>query len=932
MIISYIKLSAAALMPAVLTLILTILKKRNVFERMTYLTEQCLYGVLFGALAVMGTEWGIPMNGAQANCRDAAVLTAGLVFGAPAGIIAGFIGGIERWFAVYWGVGTLTRTACTVSTILAGFYAAYLRRRLFQNERTGSLISFAVGVVMEIFHLIMVFITNMNDPETALTVVRACTIPMVVSNGFSVMLATLIHRVLSGERAILKREKSGLSETVQRRLLITIACIFVLSTVFVVRLQDKIAMLQTDEALKRSNDEIVNDIGDTADADMIAIAHLVGKEAGTKDLKKLAQKYGLTEISIVDINGIITESSDPKYVGFDMNSGRQASEFLCLLTDKMEFAQDYGPISSDSKDYRKYAGVRTGSGFIQVGYDADGFQAEIESMVKDISKNRHVGRGGCVVVLNARDEIVSAPEEFAIDDVTGIFKMPPDTMFRMEFDGIDCYCRYVSSEAYTILSLYPVDEAMLMRTVAVYVNTFLEILVFALLFALVYMLIRRLVVDQIKSVNQSLARITGGDLDEVVSVRSNKEFASLSDDINSTVSTLKNYITEASARIDRELEAARGIQRAALPDVSPNFSNRSDIDMNAYMATAKEVGGDFYDFYMTDPDTLNLLIADVSGKGIPAAMFMMRAKTELKNLTESGLPLDEVFVRGNNDLCSENDSGMFVTAWQGSLNLKTGKLKYVNAGHNLPLIKRGNGAFEMMSMKPNFILGGMEDVRYEVRELTLQKGDTLLLYTDGVTEATDANEKLFGEERLLNVANEKDYDSADSLIDAVMEAIRSFTGEAPQFDDITMLSVTYKGREKDPKFAFTEASLEDIPILTEQVDTILMRLDVPPKIAVQMDVAIDEVYSNIVKYAYPGHKGPASVTVHGEADRISLTFEDEGTPYNPLTNAEPDVTLSAEERKIGGLGIYIVKKTMDEVYYAYENNRNIFIITKYLKG
>lgn len=374
-----------------------------------------------------------------------------------------------------------------------------------------------------------------------------------------------------------------MSETVQRCLLITIACIFVLSTVFVVRLQDKIAMLQTDEALKRSNDEIVNDIGDAADADMIAIAHLVGKEMGTKDLKKLAQKYGLTEISIVDINGIITESSDPKYVGFDMNSGRQASEFLCLLTDKMEFAQDYGPISSDSKDYRKYAGVRTGSGFIQVGYDADGFQAEIESMVKDISKNRHVGRGGCVVVLNARDEIVSAPEEFAIDDVTGIFKMPPDTMFRMEFDGIDCYCRYVSSEAYTILSLYPVDEAMLMRTVAVYVNTFLEILVFALLFALVYMLIRRLVVDQIKSVNQSLARITGGDLDEVVSVRSNKEFASLSDDINSTVSTLKNYITEASARIDRELEAARGIQRAALPDVSPNFSNRSDIDMNAYM-------------------------------------------------------------------------------------------------------------------------------------------------------------------------------------------------------------------------------------------------------------------------------------------------------------------------------------------------------------
>ncbi len=200
-----------------------------------------------------------------------------------------------------------------------------------------------------------------------------------------------------------------------------------------------------------------------------------------------------------------------------------------------------------------------------------------------------------------------------------------------------------------------------------------------------------------------------------------------------TVAALKRYIDEAAARIDKELEFAKNIQSSALPSVFPAFPQRKDFDIHATMHTAKEVGGDFYDFYITDGNILNFLIADVSGKGIPAAMFMMRAKTQLKSLTESGLSMDEVFTRGNNGLCEGNDAGMFVTAWQGGLNLETGLVSFANAGHNPPLVKHKDGSFEYLKSRAGLVLAGMEGLKYKEQELNLSAGDIIFLYTDGVT-------------------------------------------------------------------------------------------------------------------------------------------------------------------------------------------------------
>lgn len=935
---SYIKLGIAALLPVAAAALMYLLEGKTRFGKLKNAARQVIIGILFGILAVIGTEWGIPMNGAQVNCRDAAVMVAGLLFGAPAGIIAGVIGGIERWIAVAWGIGTFTRVACTVSTILAGFYAAALRKFMFENKKPGWLIAGAAGIVMEVFHLTMVFITNMNTPERAMTVVKACSVPMIIANGVSVFLAALVLTVLAGEDVFafgFHRDRVRISQTIQRWLLITVVLAFGVTSYFVFSLQDQIAASQTDSLLDLALDETAADILDASDQNMLVLAKKVAGEVGTSPLNSLAARYGIAEINLVDKSGIIADSTNPDYIGFDMASGEQSAEFLCLLQNEQQYVQAYGPTSHDSSVMRKYAGFRSNGGFIQIGYNFHQFRDDIDIQVTGLTKNRHVGESGFILILDERFDLVSAPErispEIAKEIKSTLLSQQADTTFPLTVDAAACYCRYDMTEGYYVAAVLPQEEALQMRNIALYVNTFMEILVFGALFALIYLLIKTVVVNQIKDINSSLAQITGGDLGVVVNVRSNEEFASLSDDINSTVGTLKRYIAEASARIDAELEFAKSIQASALPGTFPAFPKRKDFDIFASMNPAKEVGGDFYDFYMTDSDRLHFLIADVSGKGIPAAMFMMRAKTELKSLTESGQPIHDVFTRGNAALCEGNDAGMFVTAWQGGIDLTSGLVRFANAGHNPPLVRRGDGKFEYLRSRAGFVLAGMDGVNYKAQELQLQPGDIIYLYTDGVTEATDANKALYGEERLLNAINSQEFDSMEALCRYVKADVDAFVGDAPQFDDITMVALRYIGTPPVPSMRIEQATIDDIPTVTEFVETELEKLGCPMKSTIQINVAIDELFSNIVKYGYVKGPGPVTVSVIAtdEPHGVCIRFEDEGVPYNPLNKEDPDVTLSAEERGIGGLGIFLVKKTMDDIRYAYENEKNILTIAKY---
>ena len=414
-----------------------------------------------------------------------------------------------------------------------------------------------------------------------------------------------------------------------------------------------------------------------------------------------------------------------------------------------------------------------------------------------------------------------------------------------------------------------------------------------------------------------------------VDVRSNEEFSSLSDDINSTVSTLKRYIAEAAARIDKELEYAKQIQLSALPT---NFPEDEEFGIYAEMIAAKEVGGDFYDFYMLNDTTVAFLAADVSGKGIPAAMFMMTAKTIIKDLAERGMAVNDIFTKANEKLCENNESGMFVTAWMGILDLTTGNVQFANAGHNPPLLKRADGSFEYLKTRAGFVLAGMEGVRYRVGEITLNKGDRLFLYTDGVPEATNIDNKLYGEDRLLSFMNQNASMEATELLPALKSNIDEFVGEAPQFDDITMLMFDYnpkKGGEHMTNKIFP-AKTESLSDVLKFVEETREGFECPMKIQTAICVAIEEVFVNVAHYAYPDGEGDMSLCIGFDTQSRIITFRmiDKGIPFDPLEKPDPDITLSAEDREIGGLGIFITKKTMDSLAYAYENGENILTMTK----
>ncbi len=260
----------------------------------------------------------------------------------------------------------------------------------------------------------------------------------------------------------------------------------------------------------------------------------------------------------------------------------------------------------------------------------------------------------------------------------------------------------------------------------------------------------------------------------------------MEEEINRYLSDLKD-ITAERERISAELNIAREIQSSMLPR---KFPERREFDIYATMTPAKEVGGDFYDFLFVDENQLAIVMADVSGKGVPAAMFMMISKTLIKSAAQAGLSPKAVLEKVNNQLCESNEAEMFVTVWLGVLDIRTGKLRCANAGHEYPALRRRGGEFELYYDTHGFVLAGMEDMKYQEYELQLFAGDTIFVYTDGVTEATNAQHELYGTDGMLQVLNENKQICGKELLDVVHMGIHRFVGNAPQFDDITMLTLT----------------------------------------------------------------------------------------------------------------------------------------------
>ncbi|MBR2928159.1 MAG: SpoIIE family protein phosphatase [Oscillospiraceae bacterium] len=377
-------------------------------------------------------------------------------------------------------------------------------------------------------------------------------------------------------------------------------------------------------------------------------------------------------------------------------------------------------------------------------------------------------------------------------------------------------------------------------------------------------------------------------------------------------------------RMETELSVASSIQSSMLPS---HFPAHPEFDIFASMTPAKEVGGDFYDFYLLDDDHLCITVADVSDKGVGAALFMSRCMTLLKTQMLSLRRPHLVMAAVNDELCQNNDE-MFVTAWLGVLELSTGKLEFANAGHERPLLRSG-GVFHYLEQKPGFVLGGLEGIVYEPHSLTLQKGDAIFQYTDGVTEAGE--ETYFGTARLQETLNQNAALSPRELLPAVEQAVYAFTAHGERSDDITMLCLAYQGG-KNMNELNVLAVLDNLELVMGFVEEKLEHYGCPPAPQMQVALAVEEIFVNIANYAYSPDVGPASieVEVHEEPLEVVITFMDKGKPYDPLAAHDPDITLPLNERAEGGLGIFLVKKTMDDVQYEYKDGRNILRIIKRL--
>lgn len=424
-------------------------------------------------------------------------------------------------------------------------------------------------------------------------------------------------------------------------------------------------------------------------------------------------------------------------------------------------------------------------------------------------------------------------------------------------------------------------------------------------------------------------------------IRNKDEIGQLAASIDRMEEQIETYIgditqiTAERERISTELTLATRIQAAFVPHIFPPFPDRPEFELYASMDPAKEVGGDFYDFFLVDEDHLALVIADVSGKGVPAALFMMVSKIILQSCAMLGQSPAEILKKTNEAICSNNQEGMFVTVWLGMLEISTGKLKAANAGHEYPMLRSPGGGFELYKDRHGFVIGGMSGSKYREYEIQLEPGSRLFMYTDGVSEAKNRDKELFGCERILTALNQAPESSPEAILRNVRRAVDGFVQEAEQFDDLTMLCLEYRGAgKKTPLRELTvDAAVENVRAITDLVDAVLDEANCPLDTRRKLNIVIDEVFSNIAQYAYGSALGTATVKAGLEEDgrTLVLIFQDGGMPYDPLSAKDPDTSLSAMDRPFGGLGILLVKKLMDEISYEYTNGQNILTLRKKLR-
>ena len=652
---------------------------------------------------------------------------------------------------------------------------------------------------------------------------------------------------------------------------------FLLSITFSWFLHDSLSERDAYKLIERTFKNVQDELTDCIDERLVLVCMAARErlEDGYPDdpasLRELSRELRVSEVSIADEKGDIIRSSVEDYLegpgkkafNFAATDDKDANKMMGLVDGSYtEYCQPFRSNAANG-NWRKFIGVwRHAGGFFEIGLDARALQSLTRSTCVDLFRNWHVGGTGGIVVTTESGLVLSDYEE---PNREGTLFEEPDDSFYWKRREIETFPVYV---------MIPKDSAAVQRDVLVGATAALNGAALVFVAILVAVVISAFVRQQIR------------------------------------------------AQAAKEMKMATDIQLSALPNVFPPFPDETRFDIWASMETAKEVGGDFYDFYFTGLDRVLFLVADVSGKGIPAAMFMMRAKTLLKSAAQTGKPIAQAFEEVNNALSEGNSSCTFVTAWAGELNTRTGHVTFVNAGHNPPVLLRG-GRAEYLKSRPSLALGAMPDVHYRVGEIKLDPGDEIYLYTDGIVEQPDQNGKLYGEERLLKVLSGPERRQED-LLNGVIADVRRYAAGAEQADDCTQLAMRYRG---EPEVVSREyaPTMEDLARATDDLAAALE--PVPGKAKNKLLVAADEIFANIVRHS-GATRWSLSVVLTHHPEGVRLVLSDDGKPFDPLVQRDPDTTLSAADRDIGGLGILIVKKTMSPVTYRRRNGKNILTMGK----
>jgi len=679
--------------------------------------------------------------------------------------------------------------------------------------------------------------------------------------------------------------------------------LYVLSTAVVAVVSWRVADSKTSALLEYATYDVNSTFEETVDQILDYVGSSIVHELGTARpmefdaVVKMARARDLDELNIVRADGLVIGTSDPVVheKPANMNDGEKSREFQCLVGgDPRVYSQPFRAGVHNPECVRKYFGVAfpDGSGYIQLGYDEKRCATDFDIRFTRMFEGWDIGVDGFYVCSRIADNVIVADSKDmgiagkSLCDVgLAAETLPaPEVEFSRRVMGVQCRCRETVFGGHRVIACVPRSEFHTQALVAATATALVLLVVFAV-------------------------------------------FGTLIAHIRRAQAKLAEMHEAEDRRRAADLATAKTIQMSALPMVFPPFPGCLQIGLHATMDTAKEVGGDFYDYYFVAHDKLAVLVADVSGKGVPAAMFMMKAKSIIKGCVNSRSDLAGAMTEANAMLSQYNDAEMFVTAWIGVLNVRTGALEYVNAGHNPPYIRRADGTLETLDGVSGLFLAGMDDTRYTHMESRLSKGDMLFLFTDGVTEANDSTGAMFGEERLESLLR-KSAPIPSKVCEEVRTAVAQFAGGAPRFDDMTILALHYRGNPVTEELT-VKAELAGMGPVAEFVERHLVGCEAPDDVRAEVMVAVDEISTNIVSYS-----GSPTMTVRYELAEspgvVRITFIDSGKPWNPLKHNDPDITLAAEERAIGGLGILMVKKLMDDVSYEFRDGRNILSFRKQL--